>query len=64
MPVSVSSLSSLPVPVVGVISGILLLGERPGMQEWVALGLVLAALFTVLFEPRAAAAAMTTPHDA
>jgi drug/metabolite transporter (DMT)-like permease len=64
MPVSVSSLSSLPVPVVGVISGILLLGERPGMQEWVALGLVLAALFTVLFEPRAAAVAMTTPHDA
>ena len=51
LPVAVSSLSSLPVPVVGVFSGILLLGERPGPQEWIALGLVVAALFTVLFQP-------------
>jgi drug/metabolite transporter (DMT)-like permease len=57
MPVAVSSLSSLPVPIVGVISGMILLGERPGLQEWVALGLVLAALFTVLFDPRRNAAA-------
>lgn len=54
MPVAASSLSSLPIPVVGVISGIVLLGERPGAQEWIALGLVVAALFTVLFEPSAA----------
>jgi drug/metabolite transporter (DMT)-like permease len=57
MPVAVSSLSSLPVPIVGVISGMILLGERPGMQEWLALALVLAALFTVLFDPKRGAAA-------
>ena len=51
LPVAVSSLSSLPVPVVGVFSGIVLLGERPGLQEWIALALVVAALFTVLFQP-------------
>jgi len=51
LPVAISSLSSLPVPVVGVISGIVLLGERPGVQEWIALALVVAALFTVLFQP-------------
>ena len=51
LPVAVSSLSSLPVPVVGVISGILLLGERPGPQEWLALALVVTALFVVLFPP-------------
>ncbi|MEO8536002.1 MAG: DMT family transporter [Betaproteobacteria bacterium] len=53
LPVTVSSLSSLPVPVVGVFAGIVLLGERPGPQEWVALALVVAALFTVLFQPGA-----------
>jgi len=31
------------VPVVGVFSGMLLLGERPGMAEWSALALVVAA---------------------
>ena len=51
LPVAVSSLSSLPVPVVGVLSGMLFLGERPGWSEFVALGLVLAALATVLFAP-------------
>ena len=53
LPVAVSSLSSLPVPVVGVFSGILVLGERPGAQEWLALALVVAALFTVMFQPHA-----------
>ena len=51
LPVAVSSLSSLPVPVVGVFSGMVLLGERPGAQEWIALALVVAALFIVLFQP-------------
>ena len=65
LPVAVSSLSSLPVPVVGVISGILVLGERPGVQEWIALALVVAALFTVLFEPGAqrVTAAPIAPDD-
>ena len=52
LPVAVSSLSSLPVPVVGVFAGILVLGEQPGPQEWIALTLVVIALFIVLFEPR------------
>jgi drug/metabolite transporter (DMT)-like permease len=54
LPVAVSSLSSLPVPVVGVFAGILVLGEKPGPQEWIALALVVAALFIVLSEPREA----------
>ena len=65
LPVAVSSLSSLPVPVVGVFSGILLLGERPGPQEWLALALVVAALFIVLFQPagRRVTAAPLAPDD-
>jgi len=51
LPVAVSSLSSLPVPVVGVLSGILFLGERPGSSEYIALALVLASLSAVLFAP-------------
>ncbi|HVO88857.1 MAG TPA: DMT family transporter [Casimicrobiaceae bacterium] len=57
LPVAVSSLASLPVPVVGVISGMVLLGERPRLQEWLALGLVVVALFIVLFQPRSARSA-------
>ena len=66
LPVAVSSLSSLPVPVVGVFSGILVLGETPGPQEWVALALVVGALFIVLFDPRRrkeAAVAPLAPDD-
>jgi drug/metabolite transporter (DMT)-like permease len=51
LPVAVSSLSSLPVPVVGVLSGMLFLGERPGASEFIALALVLASLGAVLFAP-------------
>ena len=51
LPVAVSSLSSLPVPVVGVLSGIFFLGERPGPSEYIALALVLASLCAVLFAP-------------
>jgi drug/metabolite transporter (DMT)-like permease len=51
LPVAVSSLSSLPVPVVGVLSGMLFLGERPGWSEFVALGFVLASLAAVLLGP-------------
>jgi len=49
LPVAVSSLASLPVPVVGVFAGMLVLGERPGAAEWLALALVLAALVAVLW---------------
>jgi drug/metabolite transporter (DMT)-like permease len=64
LPVAISSLSSLPIPVVGVISGMLLLGERPGLQEWIALALVVSALAIVMLAPRHATAEMGTPHDA
>ncbi len=52
LPVAISSLTSLPVPVVGVFAGMVVLGERPGIAEFVALGLVLSSLFAVLFQPR------------
>ena len=60
LPVAVSSLSSLPVPVIGVLSGMLILGERPGWSEFVALGLVLAALAAVLIAPASRSAAAET----
>ena len=52
LPVAVSSMSSLPVPIVGVFSGMLLLGERPGPGEWTALALVVAAMVAVLWVPK------------
>jgi drug/metabolite transporter (DMT)-like permease len=64
LPVAISSLSSLPVPVVGVLSGMILLGERPGVQEWVARALVVGALFIVMSERRKAPAGAQAPHDA
>jgi drug/metabolite transporter (DMT)-like permease len=67
LPVAVSSMSSLPVPVVGVFAGILVLGERPGPAEWLALVLVICALVAVLWPDRNAArpspAAPATPDD-
>lgn len=55
VPVSVFSISMLLIPVVGVVCGILVLGERPAWAEYAALGLILAALLTVLRPGRAAA---------
>ena len=52
MPVVVSSLSSLPVPVVGVISGMIVLDERPGASEFVALAMVIASLAAVMLPAR------------
>jgi len=52
LPVAVSSLSSLPVPVVGVFSGMLFLEERPGPSEFVALALVLVSVATVMWPER------------
>lgn len=53
MPVAVSSLSSLLVPVIGVFSGMLFLGERPGASEFIALALVLASVASVMWPARA-----------
>lgn len=63
LPVAVSSLSSLPVPVVGVFAGMVFLGERPGIAEFTALALVLASLFAVLFQPRARARPPATASE-
>jgi drug/metabolite transporter (DMT)-like permease len=63
LPVAVSSLSSLPVPVVGVFAGMAVLEERPGTAEWVALALVVAALVAVLWPGRAARPVPVPPPD-
>jgi len=47
VPVAVSSISVLAVPIVGVVSGVLFLGERPGVQEICALLLVTGAVLVV-----------------
>lgn len=51
LPVMVASIGSLTVPVIGVLSSALLLGERVGAPEIVALTLVMAALTLVLLRP-------------
>lgn len=51
-PVVMSTVSTLMVPVVGVVSGALLLGETPGIDTLVALALVLAAIAAVVFPGR------------
>lgn len=52
--VTTFSLSMLMIPVVGVFSGILFLGERPGVAEFAALALVLGSLATVVVPRRKA----------
>ena len=54
VPASVSSLGSLIIPVVGVFSGMVFLGEVPRWQDFAALVLVLAAIATVLLPRRPA----------
>lgn len=50
--VSVFSLSMLAIPVVGVFSGMLFLGEQPGWPEYTALAFVLGSLLTVVIPRR------------
>jgi threonine/homoserine efflux transporter RhtA len=45
-------MASLPVAIVGVFAGMIVLGERPGPSEWIALALVVAAMVAVLPSPR------------
>jgi drug/metabolite transporter (DMT)-like permease len=52
--VTVFSLSMLVIPVVGVFSGMLFLGERPGWPEYTALAFVLGSLATVVTPQRKA----------
>jgi drug/metabolite transporter (DMT)-like permease len=51
-PAGVSSLASLMVPVVGVFSGVLVLGETPRWTDYAALVLVVGSLATVLIPSR------------
>lgn len=54
MPASIAAIGTLMVPVIGVISGALILGEVLGWREIAALALVLSAIGLVVFAPRRA----------
>ena len=51
-PASIAALSTMMIPVVGVFSGMLVLGEQPQLPEYLALVLVTLALATVLYPAR------------
>ncbi len=57
-PVAVSSIGTLLVPVVGVFSGMVVLGEQPHWQDYAALVLVGLAIASVLLPPRRVSAVM------
>jgi drug/metabolite transporter (DMT)-like permease len=48
LPTSVASIGTLPIPVLGVFSSALILGERIGLRELVALVFVLVGLLIVM----------------
>lgn len=50
-PAGVASLSTMLIPVVGVFSGMLVLGEQPDWHEYAAMVLIMLALATVLVPP-------------
>ncbi len=52
LPPVASSLSVMMIPVLGVFSGAWLLGETPHWQDYAAMGLILAAMSSVLLKPR------------
>ena len=51
LPASIAAISTLAIPIVGVYSSVILLGERVGAHEWLALYLVVCALTIVLVPP-------------
>lgn len=57
LPPVASGLSVMLIPVIGLFSGIVMLGERPGWQDWIALAAVLVAMASVLLPVREAGAA-------
>jgi drug/metabolite transporter (DMT)-like permease len=59
---TVSALGTLSIPVVGVLSSMLILGERPEWPEYAALLLVLAAIATVLIPARSRSRAGAATH--
>lgn len=52
LPVAVAGLSTLLIPVVGTLTGMVMLGERPGMLDFLGLALILGALVCVLIAPQ------------
>jgi len=52
VPVAVSGVGSLSVPIVAVLSSMLILGERPGLEEFTALALVVLAIAAVALPER------------
>jgi drug/metabolite transporter (DMT)-like permease len=54
VPVAVSGVGSLSIPVVAVLSSMLLLGDRPGLEEIAALLLVMLAIAAVAWPERRA----------
>jgi drug/metabolite transporter (DMT)-like permease len=52
LPPVASSLSVMLIPVVGLFSGMALLGEQPTWHDWAALGCVLVAIASVLLPAR------------
>lgn len=52
VPASITGISSLTVPVVGVLTGMAFLGESPTWSDWMALALIVSALGVVLVLPR------------
>lgn len=55
LPPAASGLSVMMIPVLGVFSGMWLLGERPLWQDYAALVLILIALSTVFLTPKGTA---------
>jgi len=61
LPATITGISSLTVPVVGVFSGMLMLGEKLGAAEWGALLLILCALAVILLPSQARRQAPAAP---
>ena len=51
VPASFAALSFYLIPIVGVVAGVLLLGERLDSRQWVGAAIVLVALFGILRQP-------------
>lgn len=56
LPATITGISSLMVPVVGVFSGMIMLGEQPAAADWGALVLILCALAVILLPGKSAPA--------
>jgi drug/metabolite transporter (DMT)-like permease len=57
LPTATASLGSLSTPVVGIISSMLMLGERPTAEDMIGFALIFAAAACVLTQPTPRAAA-------